>query len=105
MTVRMMAEELHLNRASSIRISDNWILHHDNASAYSTFLFVSVSCKKDSRLLAHLFTWSVALWLLVMKMKMKLKGNHFEMIDNVKKTMNDYYIMTYHRIWLSRYVI
>jgi len=66
-----------------------------------------VSCKKDSKLLAQpLYSLDLSLYdFLSMKMKMKLKDNHFEMIDNVKKIMNDYYVMTYHRIWLSRYVI
>jgi len=53
--------------ASSIRISDNWILHHDNALAYSTFLFVSFLQKSLFQVAgrAPLFVWSVALWLLV----------------------------------------
>ena len=74
-------------------ISDDWLLHHDNAPAHTALSIQEfLAKKKNIPVLPHpSYSPDVAPcdFYLFPKLKLKLKGHHFGTIENIQKTVTD----------------
>ena len=69
-------------------IADDWVLHHDNAPAHTALSIPEFLAKKNIPLLPHPpYNPELALcdFYLFPKLKSKLKGHHFRMMENIQK--------------------
>ena len=106
LSVRMIAEETVSHtfykdvlerlqkRVQRVRrdIADDWVLHHDNTPAHTALSFREILAKKNIPVLPHP-PYSPDLapcnFYLFRKLKLKLKGHHFGMMENIRKTVTD----------------
>jgi len=102
MSVRMIAEERGLDKnAKQLRkwvqcartdIADDWMLHHDNVPAHTALSIREFLVKKNIPVLPHP-PYSPDLapcdFYLFCKLKSKLKGHHFGMVENIQKVVTD----------------
>jgi len=73
-------------------IADDWVLHHDNASAHTALSIREFLGKKNIPILLHPpYSPDLALcdFCLFPKLKSKLKGHHFGTMENIQKIVTN----------------